>query len=70
MKLRVYYDGKGLWAIDFGVGTEPTLISHVIIDKIGITNTNEEADNTTQPRAWLEFIEGRLDVQGTTARIY
>ena len=53
---RLYYERRGLFAVDRGAGTPIALARRVhIVDCYGVTKTNPAADNVKEPQAWVEF---------------
>jgi hypothetical protein len=71
MKTKLYYeDSSDLpWIVEQG-SVKHRVKGVVIHNKVGITHVNRSADNVTDPRAWIEFIEARLDFSGDYVRIY
>lgn len=50
-----------MWSVDSGPGTREWKFAEVTVARTrGVTRYDPKADNITQPRAWIEFPNGRL----------
>lgn len=69
--LRVYVDDftPPIWEIDSGPGTESQKFEEVIATAVGIYKYNLLADNKKEPKAWVEYPDGKLKVINKTALI-
>lgn len=65
--IRLYFnshaDAPLVWSVDEGPGTSEQKFAQVTVACTrGMTHYDPEADNITQPRAWIEYPKGRLVV--------
>lgn len=67
--LRVYIDDftPPIWEIDSGTGTASRKFEKVITEAIGVYKYDLDADNTTNPKAWVEYPAATLIVIGNIA---
>jgi hypothetical protein len=49
-----------VWAVDEGDSSTALHFSEVITSRPGSTNSNLEADNDKEPKAWIEFYDAEL----------
>ena len=69
--IRVYVDSfvPPIWEIDAGPGTASRKFENVIAEAVGEFKYDLAADNIKNPKAWVEFPDGKLKVVGHTAII-
>jgi len=49
-----------VWAVDTGDASTALHFTDVIVSRPGSTNSNIEADNDKEPKAWIEFYDVEL----------
>ena len=69
--IRVYVDDftPPIWEVDSGPRTPSQKFELVISESIGFFRYNLLADNNTEPKAWVEYPEGKLIVINNVAII-
>ncbi len=69
--LRVYIDSfvPPVWKVDSGSGTPSQKFETVIADSVGIFKYDLSADNIIDPKAWVEYPDGKLKIINQTALI-
>ena len=67
--LRVYIHDftESPWVIDSGSGTASRKFEKVLSEAIGIFKYNLSADNTSDPKAWVEYPDADLIIVNRTA---
>lgn len=68
---RVYIEDfdeeKGIWVVDEGSYLTAQRFDKVVTSTVGYTNYNLNADNTLEPKCWLEYPDCKLKIIGRTA---
>jgi hypothetical protein len=67
--LRVYVDdwNPPIWQIDSGPGTASRKFEKVITNAVGEFKYDLTANNTSEPKAWVEYPEAELKIFNTIA---
>ena len=69
--LRVYIDDfiPPIWEVDAGPGTASRKFENVVAESVGVYKYDLSADNTNEPKAWVEYPDGELKIINHTALI-